>query len=173
MTADNINNLEIVANNVVNATTNAEDTDTEPVDTDNINSAETEIDKSEDIVMSNNNDDNPAMSDKDSPHAASDDDNTENSKPGENSTEDVPSPLIYGRKMNDPAEVKTSKSHRPIRVTPLESPMGNPHVDKDTTGKVKSHAFDPTDIQGTPNPKDLEGVQEDQLLVIQRTIQQN
>ena len=172
MTADNINNLEIVANNVVNATTNAEDTDTEPVDTDNINSAETEIDKSEDIVMSNNNDDNPAMSDKDSPHAASDDDNTENSKPGENSTEDVPSPLIYGRKMNDPAEVKTSKSHRPIRVTPLESPMGNPHVDKDTTGKVKSHAFDPTDIQGTPNPKDLEGVQEDQLLVIQRTIQQ-
>ena len=44
MIADNINNLEIVANNVINATTNAEDTDTEPVDTDNINSAETEID---------------------------------------------------------------------------------------------------------------------------------
>ena len=32
--ADNINNLEIVANNVVNATTNAEGTDTEPIDTD-------------------------------------------------------------------------------------------------------------------------------------------
>ena len=28
--ADNINNLEIVANNDVNATTNAEDTDIEP-----------------------------------------------------------------------------------------------------------------------------------------------
>ena len=38
---DNINNLEIVANNVVNAPTNAEDTDKEPIDTDNINNAET------------------------------------------------------------------------------------------------------------------------------------
>ena len=147
MIADNINNLEIVANNVVNTTTNAEDTDTEPIDTDNINNAETEIDKSEDIVMSDNNDDNPAMSDKDSPHATSANDNAENSKPGENSTEDVPSPLIYGRKMNDPTKVKTSKRHRPTRVTPLESPMGNPHVDKDTTGKAKSHAFDPTDVR--------------------------
>ena len=38
--ADNINNLEIVANNDVNATTNAEDTDIESTDTDNINMAE-------------------------------------------------------------------------------------------------------------------------------------
>ena len=136
--ADNINNLEIVANNVVNATTNAEGTDTQPVHTDNINNAETEIDKSKDIVMSDDNDDNPAMSNKDSPHATSGDDNAEISEPGENSTEDVPSPLIYGRKTNDPTKVKTSKRCRPIRVTPLESPMDNPHVDKDTTGKVKS-----------------------------------
>ena len=56
--------------------------------------------------------------------------------------------------------------------------MGNSPADKDTTGKVKGHAFDPTNmrvyeffIQGTPNPKDLEGVEEDQLLAIQRTIQ--
>ena len=47
MIADNINNLEIVANNDVNATTNAEDTEIEPVDTDNINMAEIENDKSE------------------------------------------------------------------------------------------------------------------------------
>ena len=179
MIADNINNLEIVANNVVNATTNAEDTDTESVDTDNINNAGTEIDKSEDIVMSDNNDDNPAMSDKDSPHATSGDDNVENSEPGENSTEDVPSPPIYGRKMNNPTKVKTSKRCRPVRVTPLESPTGNPHVDKDTTDKVKSHAFNSTDVQvyefffqGAPNPKDLEGVEEDQLLAIQKTIEQ-
>ena len=178
MIADN-NNLEIVANNVVNATTNAEDTDTEPIDTDNISNAETKIDKSEDIVMSDDNDDNPAVSDKDSPHASSGDDNTENSEPGENSTEDVPSPLIYGRKTNDPTKVKTSKRHRPVRVTPLESPMGSAHVDKDITGKAKSHAFDSADVQvyeffvqGTPNPKDLEGVEEDQLLAIQKTIQQ-
>ena len=81
--ADNINNLEIVANNEVNVTTNAEDTDIEPADTDNIYNAETEIDKSEDIVMSDDNDDNPAMSDQDSPHATSGDDNAENSEPGE------------------------------------------------------------------------------------------
>ena len=37
MIADNINNPEIVANNDVNARTNTEDTDIEPMDTDNIN----------------------------------------------------------------------------------------------------------------------------------------
>ena len=81
--------------------------------------------------------------------------------------------------MNDPTKVKTSERCRPIRVTPLESPMGNPHVDKDTAGKAKSHAFDPTNVrvyefftEGTQNPKDLEGVEEDQLLAIQKTIQQ-
>ena len=177
--ADNTNNLEIVANNEVNATTNAEDTDIEPTDTDNINNVETEINKSDDIVMSDDNDDNPAMSDKDSPHGTPGNDNAENSEPGENSTEDAPSSLIYGRKTNDPTKVKTSKRCRPIRVTPLESPMGNPHVDKDTTGKAKSHVFDPTNmriyeffVEGAPNLKDLEGVEEDQLLAIQRTIQQ-
>ena len=108
MIADNINNLEIVANNEVNATTNDEDTDIEPVDLDNINMAETEIDKSEDIVMSDNNDDNSAMSDKDSPHTIPGNDNAENSELGENRTEEVPSPLIYGRK-NNATKVKTSK----------------------------------------------------------------
>ena len=120
MIADNINNLEIVANNEVNATTNAEDTDIEPMDTDNINKAETEIDKSKDIVMSDSNDDNPAMSNNYSPHATSGDDNAEDSELGEDSTEDAPSPLISGRKTNDPTKVKTSKRCRPIRVTPLE-----------------------------------------------------
>ena len=165
---------------MANATTNAEGIDTKPISTDNINNAEIENDKSEsDIVMSDDNDDNPAMSDKDSPHVASGDDNAENGKPGENSTEDVPSPLIYGRKMTDPSKVKTSKRCRPVRVKPLESPMGNPPMDKEATGKAKGHAFDPTNlrvyeffIQGTPNPKDLEGVEEDQLLEKQRTIQE-
>ena len=124
MIANNINNLEIVANNEVNATTNVEDTDIEPADTDNINMAETEIDKSEDIVMSDNNDDNPAMSDKDRPHAIPGNDNAENSDIGENNTEEVPSTLIYGRKTNDPSKVKTSKRHRPVRVEPFKSPMG-------------------------------------------------
>ena len=176
---DNINNLKIVADNVANAATNAEDIDTEPIDTDNISNAEIEIDKSEDIVMSDDSDDKPAMSNKNRPHATSGNDNAENGESCQNCTEDVPSPLIYGRKMSDPTKIKTSKRHKPVRVTPLESPMGNPPVDKDTTGKAKGHASDPTDvqvyeffIQGTPNPKDLEGVEEDQLLEIQRTIQE-
>ena len=91
----------------------------------------------------------------------------------------MPSPLIYGRKTTYPTKVKTSKRHRPVIVKPLESPTGNPSADKEATGKVKGHAFDPTDVrvyeffvQGAPNPKDLEGVKEDQLLQIQRTIQQ-
>ena len=59
--------------------------------------------------MSDDNEDNPAMSDKDSPHATSGDDNAENVTPGETSTEDVPSPLVYGRKTTDPSKVKTSR----------------------------------------------------------------
>ena len=121
MIADNINNLEIVANNDINATTNAEDTDIEPADTNNINMAKTDTDKSADIVMSDNNDDNPVMSDKDSPPTIPGNDNAENSEIGDNSTEEVPSPLIYGRKTNDPTKVKTPKRYRPIRVTPRES----------------------------------------------------
>ena len=164
---------------MANATTNVESIDTEFVNTDNINNAEIENDKSEDIIMSDDNDDNPVISDKHSPHVTSSDDNAENGESDKNSTEDVPSPIICGRKTTNPTKVKTSKRRRPVMVKPLESPTSNPPVDKEATGKVKGHAFDPTDVrvyeffvQGTPNPKDLEGVEEDQLLQIQRTIQQ-
>ena len=184
--ANNINNLEIVANNEVNATINAKNADIEPMDTDNINMAEIENDKSDmdndkskDIVMSDHNDDNSAMSDNDSPQTIPGNDNAEDSDLGENSTEDAPSPLFYGRKTNDPTKVKTSKRHRPIKVTPFESPMGNLHMDKDATGKPDTYVFDPTDMQihefffeGAPNPKDLEGVEEEKILAIQRTFQQ-
>ena len=179
--ADNINNLEIVANNDINATRNAEDTDIESADTAEIENDKSEIenDKSEDIVMSDNNDDNPVMSNNDSSHTIPGNDNAENSELGENSTEDAHSPLVYGRKTNDPTKVKTSKRCRPIKVTPLESSTGNPHVDKDATGKPNTYVFDPTDVrihefffEGAPNPEDLEGVEEEKILAIQRTFQQ-
>ena len=69
MTVYNINNLEIVENNEVNLnpTANAKNVDTESTDIDNINMAETEIDKNDDIAMSDKNDDNAIMSDKESP----------------------------------------------------------------------------------------------------------
>ena len=145
-TAYDINNLEIVENNEVNATANAENADTESTDIDNVNMAEAEIDKNDDIAMSDNNDDNPIMSDKESPLESPADDNIENHEVGENSTEEVPSPLIYGRKTDDPTKVKSSKRHRPVKVTPLESPMGNPHMDKDATGTPNTYVFDPNDV---------------------------
>ena len=57
--------------------------------------------------------------------------------------------------------------------------MGNPHVDKDATGTPNTYVFDPNDVQihefffeGEPNPKDLEGVEEDRILEIHRAFQQ-
>ena len=126
MTVYDVNNLEIVANDQVNATTNAKNADTESVNIDNINMAETEIDRNDDVAKSDNNDDNPTISDKESPLESPAKDNIENDEVGENSTEEVPLPLIYGIKTDDPTKVKSSKRHRPVEVTPLESSMGNP-----------------------------------------------
>ena len=46
-------------------------------------------------------------------------------------------------------------------------------------GKPNTYVFDPTNVQiheflfeGVPNPKDLEGVEEEKILAIQRTFQQ-
>ena len=153
MIANNINNLKIVTNNDVNTITNAKNADIEPTDIDNINTADIEndkadmdSDKSKDTIMSDYNDDNSAMSENDSPQTISGNDAAEDNDLGENSTEDTPSPLFYGRKTNDPTKVKTSKQCGSVKITPLESPMGNPHVDKDATGKSNAYVFDPTDI---------------------------
>ena len=150
MTVYDINNLEIVENHEVNATTNAKNADTESMNIDNINTVEAENDKNDDIAKSDNNDDNPIMSDKESPLESPANDNIEKDEVGENSTEEVPSPLIYGRKTDDPTKVKSSKWYRPVKLTPLESPMGNPHKDKDkdkdATGTPNTYVFDPNDI---------------------------
>ena len=150
MTVYNINNLEIVANHQVNATTNVENADTESMNIVNINTAETEIDNNDDVAKRNNNDDNPIMSDKESPLESPAKDNIENDEVGENSTEEVPSPLIYGRKTDDPTKVKSSKRCKPVKVTPLESPMGNPQKDKDkdkdATGTPNTYVFNPNYI---------------------------
>ena len=177
MTIYNINSLKIVANHKVNATTNGENADTEPVNIDNINMAEIEID---------NNEDNPIMSDKESSLGSPSKDKAENDEEGENSTEEVPSPLIYGRKTNDPTKVKSSKRHRPVKVTPLESPIGNPQKDKDkdkdkeATDTLNTFVFNPNDVrihafflEGEPEGKELEGTGEEKLLEIHRAFQQN
>ena len=55
-----------------------------------------------------------------------------------------------------------------------EPSIGDPLPNEDATGKASGHTVDPTDvhiyeflIQGAPNPHDLEGIEEDQLLEIQ------
>ena len=87
--------------------------------------AKIENNNNDEFAKSDNNNDNPIMSDKESPLESPAKDNEENDEESENSTEEVPSPLIYGRKINDPTKVKSSKRHKPVKVTPLESPMGN------------------------------------------------
>ena len=79
-TVYNINNLEIVENNEVNATANVKNANTESMDINNINTAEAEIDKNDDIAMSHNNDDNSIMSDKESPLESPANDNIENNE---------------------------------------------------------------------------------------------
>ena len=96
--------------------------------------------------MSDDNIDDATMSDNHTSDAVLGDDNAENVAPGEISTDDVPSPLVYGRKTTDPSKVKTLKKHRPIRVKPLESLMDDPPTDKNVTGTAKGHAFYPTNM---------------------------
>ena len=184
MTIYDINNLKIVANHKVNITTNGKNTDTESVNIDNINTAEIEIDNNDDVAKSNNNDDNLLMSDKESPLESPAKDNAENDEEGENSTEEVPSPLIYGTKTNEPTKVKSSKRHRPVKVTSLESPTGNPQKDKDkdkeATDTLNTYIFDPNDVQihtffleGEPEGKELESIEKEKLLEIHRAFLKN
>ena len=183
MTIHDINNLEIVANHKVNATTNDKNAETELTNMENINMAETEIDNNDEVAKSDNNDDNPIMSDKESPQESPAKDNVENDEEVENSTEEVPSSLIYGRKTNDPTKIKSSKRRRPVKVTPLESPMGDPQKskdkDKEATDTLNTFIFGPSDVQihsffleGEPEGKELEGIEEDKLLEIHRAFQQ-
>ena len=178
-----INNLRIVANHQVNATTNVKNADTESVNIDIINMAETEIDNNDDDAKSDNNNDNPIMSDKESPLESPAKDDIKNDEVSENRAEEVPSPLIYGRKTDDLTEVKSSKRHRPVKVTPLESPMGNSQEDKDkdkdTTDTPNTYIFNPNDVrihafflEGELEGKELEGIEEEKLLEIHRAFQQ-
>ena len=126
---ENIDNIEIVAENVTNATTDAQNLDTDFTNADNIVNAGIENEKSEDVVMSDDNIDNAAMSDNNTGDATLGDDIAENFAMGETSTDDIPSPLLYGRKTTDPSKVKTSKKHRPIQFKPLEFSMDDPPAD--------------------------------------------
>ena len=164
--------------NTNNTATDAENTDNHAINADNTSNAETDGEKSDNATMSDDNTDNATMSDNNADDTTTGDGNTENTATGETSMVDIPSPLHYGRKTKDPSEVKTFKKHMPIIVEPSEPSIGDPLPNKIATVMASGHAFDPTDvhiyeflIQGTPNPLDLEGIEEDQLLEIQQNIQ--
>ena len=105
---DNIDNIEIVAENATKATTNA----------DNIVNAEIENEKSEEVAMSDDNIDNAATSNNNTDDATLGNENAENVAKGETSTDDVPSPLLYGKKTTNTSKVKTSKSIDLFRLNP-------------------------------------------------------
>ena len=80
---DDIDNIEIVAENAVNVATNAENIDTDSTNADNIVNAEIENDNSEDMVMTDDNIDDTTMSDNHTSDAILGDDNAENVTLGE------------------------------------------------------------------------------------------
>ena len=182
--AENADNPATDTENTDNDVPNAENTDNAAINADKTSNTATDSKKSDDLAMSNDNIDNTAMSDENTDSAMMSnfntndtilgDGNIENIVKGETSAKDVPLSLLYGRKTTDPSRVKTSKRHVPIRVKPSEPSIDDPPPDKITTVTAKGHAFDPTDvqvyeffIQGAPNLKNLEGVEEDQFLDIQ------
>ena len=119
--------------------------------------------------------DDAVIGDDNTANAVIGDDNTDNVVTGEASTVQVPLPPRSKGKAKDPSQIKTSSKH----ATPIAEPsIADPLPDDHATVKASGHTFDLGDvctyeflIQGTPNPHDLEGIEEDQLLEIQQNIQ--
>ena len=107
---DNIDNIEIVAENVGNAAINAEDVDTDSTNGDNTDNAEIENKKPEDVVMSDDNINKAAEGDKNTDDAASHYDNAENVAKGETSTMTYPHLYFMVEKQQIQVKSKLQKS---------------------------------------------------------------
>ena len=170
-----MHNAAINGDNTSNATTDSEKSDNAAMCGDNTHNATTGDGNTDNTTTGDGNTDTITTGDGYTDNATTGDSNTHNTATGDTSTVDVPLPLHYGKKTKDPSKVKTSKKCTPIIVEPS---IGDPLPDEITTVKVSGYTFDLTDvriyeflIQGTPKPLDLEGIEEDQLLEIQRNIQ--
>ena len=91
------------------------------------------------------------------------------------STEDVHLPPHPHGKAKYPSQIKTSSKFKTVCTEPL---LGDPLPGSQATTKIHGHKPDSGDIgiyelliEGAPNPPDLEGIEEDQLLQIQQNIQ--
>ena len=94
---------------------------------------------------------------------------------GEYSTVDVHLPPHSHEKAKYPSQIKISSKHRTAITEPS---VGYPLPGSQATARVNGHMPDSGDIgiyefltEGAPNPPDLEGIEEDQLLQIQQNIQ--
>ena len=159
--ADNIDNAAIDADNIDNAAIDADNIDNAAIDTDNTDNAATDREKSDDAAMSDTNIDN----------AVTGSDHTDKAVTGKASTVHVPLPPHSKGKTKDPSQIKTSSK---LAIPNAEPSTGDPLPEGHDTAKTSGHTVDLTDvhiyeflIQGTPNPLDLEGIEEDQLLEIQ------
>ena len=94
---------------------------------------------------------------------------------GEDSTVDVHKPPHSCGKAKYPSKIKISSKHRTAITEPL---LGDPLPGSQAAAKVNGHKTNSGDIgmyefliEGVPNPPDVEGIEEDQLLQIQQHIQ--
>ena len=108
-------------------------------------------------------------------NAATGKDSTDSVATGEDSTVDVHLPPHSSGKAKHPSQINTSSKHTIAIAGPS---IGDPLPDGQVTVKVSGHMPDLGDIgiyefliEGAPNPPDLEGVEEGQLLEIQQNIQ--
>ena len=101
---------------------------------------------------------------------------TDNAATGVDSTVDVHLPPHSGGKAKHPSQIKISSKHTTAITEPS---LGDPLPGSQVTVKVNGHMPNSGDIgiyefliEGAPDPLDLEGIDEDQLLQIQKNIQE-
>ena len=116
---DDIDNIQIVAENVVNVATNAENTDINSTNAGNIVNAEIENDNSEYAVMTDDNSDDTAMSDNYTSDTMLGNDNAKNVAPGEISTMMYPHLYFMVEKQQIQVKPKLPKSIDLLGSSPL------------------------------------------------------
>ena len=126
-------------------------------------------------IIGDDNTDNAITGNDNTDNATTGNGNMDNAVTGEVSTLYVPLLPHSSGKAKQPSQIKTSSKH----TTAIAEPStGDPLLDGQAMVKASGHTLDLGDvhiydflIQGAPNPHDLEGIEEDQLLEIQQNIQ--
>ena len=129
------------------------------------------ITMTDNAVTGDDNTNNAITGNDNTDNAATGDGNMDNAITGKVSTVHVPLPQCSSGKAKHPSQFKTSSKH----TTAIAEPStGDPLLDGQAKVKASGHTLDLGNvgiyeflIQGAPNPPDLEGFEEDQLLEIQ------